>query len=119
MAADTNGKFKLMLRDSWVARLASLGNTSEYAGTSNTSSKVSAFWDNRISILLVQSRIILDPAVERAAEWVRRADWQGANRSRYRGYREDLQRCQAACRARSGVRSVVTFSVTPQKTATL
>jgi len=32
----------------------------------------------------------LNPAVERASEWVRWADWQGANRSRYRGYREDL-----------------------------
>jgi len=61
----------------------------------------------------------LDPAVERASEWVRRAGWQGANRSRYRGYREDLQRRQAARRARSGARSVVTFSVTIQKMATL
>jgi len=63
--------------------------------------------------------MILDPAVERAAEWVRRAGWQGANRSRYRGYREDLQRRQAARRAHSGVRCVITFSVNFQKTATL
>ena len=42
IAADTNGRFSVMLRDRRVARLVSRGNTFEYAGTNNTSSKVSA-----------------------------------------------------------------------------
>ncbi|MOA56957.1 hypothetical protein D3C78_1810460 [compost metagenome] len=43
MAADTSEMFRLMLRVRRVAREVSRGRTSEYAGTNNTSSKVSAF----------------------------------------------------------------------------
>src|SRR6202007_1239266 len=42
MAAEARGRFRRMLRDREVARLVSRGNTWENAGTSNTSSKVSA-----------------------------------------------------------------------------
>src|SRR5438093_7344584 len=42
IAADTSGMFSWMLRDRRVARLVSRGRTWEYAGTNNTSSKVSA-----------------------------------------------------------------------------
>ena len=48
MAADTSGRFRLMLRESRVARLVSRGKTCEYAGTSNTSSKVSALPSRRM-----------------------------------------------------------------------
>ncbi len=43
MAADTSGRFRVMLRVKRVTREVSLGRTWEYAGTNNTSSKVSAF----------------------------------------------------------------------------
>ncbi len=43
MAADTRGRFRVMSRVKRVEREVSLGRTWEYAGTSNTSSKVSAF----------------------------------------------------------------------------
>jgi len=56
--------------------------------------KVQTAWDKpqRVSTVdsVIANTLNLDPAVGRAAEWVRRVDWQGANRSRYRGYREDL-----------------------------
>src|SRR5215213_4585274 len=42
IAAETSGRFRRMLRERWVARLVSRGNTWENAGTNNTSSKVSA-----------------------------------------------------------------------------
>src|ERR1700745_198576 len=42
MAAETTGRFRTMFRLRWVLRLVSRGNTWEYAGTNNTSSKVSA-----------------------------------------------------------------------------
>ncbi len=61
--------------------------------------------------------IILNPAVERAAEWVRRVVWLGANRSDARWHREDLQRRQAAHRARYAVRSALTFWVSTLWTA--
>src|SRR5690606_4973769 len=48
MAADTRGRFSAILRENWVEREVSLGRTWEYAGTSNTSSKVSAFPIRRI-----------------------------------------------------------------------
>jgi len=40
MAADTIGTFNLILRENMVDRLTLRGNTSEYAGTNNTSSNV-------------------------------------------------------------------------------
>ncbi len=55
--------------------------------------------------------MILDPAVERTAEWVRRAVWLGANRSDAQWHREDLQQRLAARRARYAVRSALTFWV--------
>src|SRR5580692_1784718 len=42
MAAETTGKLTRMSRVSWLDRETSRGRTSEYAGTSSTSSKVSA-----------------------------------------------------------------------------
>src|SRR5271170_4041766 len=42
MAADTTGRLTRISRVSWLASETSRGRTSEYAGTSNTSSKVSA-----------------------------------------------------------------------------
>ena len=51
MAADTSGSFSAMLRVNRVAREVSLGRTSENAGTSNTSSKVSAFPRRRMGKL--------------------------------------------------------------------
>jgi len=48
IAADTRGRFSSMLRDSRVASTVSLGRTGENAGTSRTSSKVSAFPRRRI-----------------------------------------------------------------------
>src|SRR5580692_2394539 len=42
MAAETTGRLTRMSRVSWLARETSRGRTSEYAGTSSTSSKVSA-----------------------------------------------------------------------------
>jgi len=42
MAAETRGRFREMLREKRVEREVSLGRTWEYAGTNNTSSKVSA-----------------------------------------------------------------------------
>src|SRR5574343_2030869 len=43
MAAESSGKFRVMLRVSRVARLTSRGRIWEWAGTSRTSSKVRAF----------------------------------------------------------------------------
>src|ERR1700712_3694032 len=51
IAADTRGRFRLMFREKRVAREVSLGRTWENAGTSNTSSKVSAFPKSRMSEL--------------------------------------------------------------------
>ena len=51
IAADTSGRFRVMFRESRVAREVSLGRTWENAGTSNTSSKVSAFPRRRMSEL--------------------------------------------------------------------
>src|SRR6185369_13350034 len=51
IAADTSGRFREMFRESRVAREVSLGRTWENAGTSNTSSKVSALPRRRISKL--------------------------------------------------------------------
>src|SRR3954471_6638157 len=48
MAAETTGRFRTMFRLRWVLRLVSRGNTWEYAGTNNTSSKVSALPRRRI-----------------------------------------------------------------------
>ncbi|MDZ7592341.1 MAG: hypothetical protein U5L05_17025 [Rubrivivax sp.] len=48
IAAETSGRFSVMRRDSRVARLVSRGNTCEKAGTSNTSSKVSALPSRRM-----------------------------------------------------------------------
>src|SRR3569832_1171204 len=48
MAADTSGRFREILREKRVAREVSLGRTWENAGTSNTSSKVSALPRRRI-----------------------------------------------------------------------
>jgi hypothetical protein len=44
IAAETSGMFSAMLRVRRVARARSRGSTVEWAGTSRTSSKVSAFW---------------------------------------------------------------------------
>src|SRR5574343_648927 len=49
MAADSSGRFRVMLRVSWVARLTSRGRTWECAGTSRTSSKVRAFCSSRMA----------------------------------------------------------------------
>src|SRR6185369_1193575 len=48
MAADTSGRFSLMLRERWVAREVSRGRTWENAGTNRTSSKVSALPSRRM-----------------------------------------------------------------------
>jgi hypothetical protein len=48
MAADTKGKFREIRRENWVESWVSLGRTWEYAGTNNTSSKVSALPRRRI-----------------------------------------------------------------------
>ena len=48
MAAETSGRLSLILRDSAVDRLVSRGRTWEKAGTSNTSSKVSALPSRRM-----------------------------------------------------------------------
>ncbi|OIQ63674.1 hypothetical protein GALL_547840 [mine drainage metagenome] len=48
IAAETRGILREILRVRRVARLVSLGNTWEYAGTNSTSSKVSAFPTRRI-----------------------------------------------------------------------
>ena len=49
MAAETNGRFSRIPRVSCVDRSTSRGSTSEYAGTSRTSSKVSASWTIRMA----------------------------------------------------------------------
>src|SRR5512139_1152886 len=51
MAAETKGRFREILREKRVARVVSLGRTWEYAGTNNTSSKVSALPRRRMSKL--------------------------------------------------------------------
>src|SRR6478736_3295231 len=51
MAADTRGRFRVMLRERRVAREVSLGRTWENAGTNKTSSKVSALPRRRMSEL--------------------------------------------------------------------
>src|ERR1700709_1170281 len=48
IAAETTGRLRTMFRLRWVLRLVSRGNTWEYAGTNNTSSKVSALPRRRI-----------------------------------------------------------------------
>ena len=49
IAAETNGRLRRMPRVSRVERSTSRGSTSEYAGTSRTSSKVSASWTMRMA----------------------------------------------------------------------
>ncbi len=59
----------------------------------------------------------LNPAVERAAESVRRAVWLGANRSDARWHREDLQQRQTARRTCYAARSALTFWVNALRAA--
>ena len=58
MAADTSGIFSSMARVSRVFRLTSRGRTVEWAGTSETSSKVSAFCTTRMLMILRKKTII-------------------------------------------------------------
>src|SRR5579862_9117924 len=52
MAAETTGRLTLISRVSWLARETSRGRTSEYAGTSSTSSNVSASSRMRMGVHL-------------------------------------------------------------------
>jgi hypothetical protein len=64
IAAETSGRFSVMLRDRRVARRVSRGKTCEYAGTNNTSSKVSALPRRRMRELRTQKQIIeISPAL--------------------------------------------------------
>src|SRR3954465_14989529 len=58
MAADISGILSAMLLVSCVVRLTSRGRTVEWAGTSRTSSKVSAFCRTRILLILHKDAII-------------------------------------------------------------
>ena len=58
IAAETSGRLRRMLREREVARSVSRGRTVENAGTSSTSSKVSALPRRRMRKLQTQKRII-------------------------------------------------------------
>ena len=73
IAAETSGRFRRMLREREVARSVSRGRTWENAGTSNTSSKVSALPRRRMGKLQTQKRIIR----------MQRAKYRFAQRSRH------------------------------------
>src|ERR1700694_5085294 len=58
IAADNRGMFRWMVRVRREERLTSRGRTVEWAGTSRTSSNVSAFWMTRIQNPSLQNEII-------------------------------------------------------------
>ena len=64
IAAETTGMFRVMLREKRVSKLTSRGNTSEYAGTSSTSSKVRPSMRTRsaindIAVLLLKGLVFI------------------------------------------------------------